>query len=136
MTHTKQRQRHPSSYTKYGRAQSAIERVGSATRHTLRCIKQGRPDAFVSILGCTRYEFKAYLEKKFSTGMTWDNHGRYGWHVDHIVPYAAYNLSKESEIFAVGHYKNTQPMWSKENLAKNSFIYVSVSSDSKPVNQA
>ncbi|MDD4242893.1 MAG: hypothetical protein PHG08_01140 [Bacilli bacterium] len=37
-----------------------------------------------AILGCTFEEFKMYIEKQFTDGMTWDN--RHLWHLDHIYP--------------------------------------------------
>ena len=37
-------------------------------------------------LGCSVYELMSYLEKKFQEGMTWENYGYEGWHIDHIRP--------------------------------------------------
>lgn len=35
-------------------------------------------------LGCSIEEFKQYIESKFCDGMSWENKGMYGWHIDHI----------------------------------------------------
>ena len=46
--------------------------------------------------------------------MTWENHG--DWHYDHIIPLASANTVEELEKLC--HYKNIQPLWAKENIAK------------------
>lgn len=68
------------------------------------------------ILGCSFKEFKQHLESQFQEGMTWDNYGINGWHIDHIYP-----LSKardEEHLLELNHYTNLQPLWEKDNIAK------------------
>lgn len=72
----------------------------------------------VSDLGCSIDELKAYLESKFLPGMTWDNYGKYGWHIDHIKPFSSFNLSNREELLKVCHYTNLQPLWWRDNLSK------------------
>jgi hypothetical protein len=75
----------------------------------------------IELLGCSIHELKIYLESKFLPGMTWENHG-YGndcWHIDHIIPCAGFDLTKESEQHKCFHYSNLQPLWQKDNLSKN-----------------
>lgn len=68
-----------------------------------------------NILGCEFCEFVVYIEKQFTDGMTWENQG--AWHLDHKVPLA---LAKtESEIIRLNHFSNFQPLWAKDNFAKN-----------------
>jgi len=69
-------------------------------------------------LGCSIPELISRLESMFKDGMTWDNYGRTGWHIDHIKPMAMFDLSKESEQRKACHYKNLQPLWALENSAK------------------
>lgn len=74
-----------------------------------------------TILGITFAEFKVYIESKFKEGMSWDNHGVYGWHLDHITP-ISYAKTIE-DVVRLNHYTNFQPLWSFENLSKgNKFI--------------
>jgi len=68
-------------------------------------------------LGCTIQEFKDYMEKLFSEGMSWDNHGK--WHIDHIRPISWFDLTKEEEIFKAFNYTNCQPLWAKDNMRKH-----------------
>jgi hypothetical protein len=74
------------------------------------------------LLGCTVYELKTYLTKKFTKGMTWENRGLFGWHIDHIKPCASFDLTKESEQKKCFHYTNLQPLWWWKNLSKSASI--------------
>jgi hypothetical protein len=67
-------------------------------------------------LGCTVADLKMYLESLFQPGMTWDNYGLRGWHIDHIVPLASAKTS--DELAKLCHYSNLQPLWWIDNLKK------------------
>ena len=66
-------------------------------------------------MGCTREEFIAYFESKFTEGMTWENYG--DWHVDHIKPISL--ATNEQEVKELNHYTNLQPLWAEDNLRKS-----------------
>jgi len=70
-------------------------------------------------LGCSLKEYKEYMESKFQEGMSWDNHGFTGWHIDHIIPCCQFDLTNEEEIKKCFHYTNLQPLWAEDNLRKN-----------------
>lgn len=79
-----------------------------------------RNTKIIEILGCSIDEFKLYLESKFESWMTWDNHGLYekdkfnvGWDIDHIIPIS--KASNEDDILKLSHYSNFQPLCSKIN---------------------
>lgn len=74
-------------------------------------------------LGCTIPELKMYLEGQFKDGMTWDNWSLKGWHIDHKVPLAFFDLTKREQFLQAVHYSNLQPLWAEENLIKRSKIY-------------
>jgi hypothetical protein len=63
-------------------------------------------------------DFKIYLESKFEPGMSWGNYGYRGWHVDHIVPCALFDLSKPAHVRRCFHFSNLQPLWAQDNLRK------------------
>ena len=48
----------------------------------------------LEIIGCSLIELKEHLESQFKEGMSWDNYGVKGWHIDHIKPCALFDLSK------------------------------------------
>lgn len=70
------------------------------------------------ITGCSTLELKYHFEKMFRDGMTWQNYGLGGWHIDHIKPRCKFNLVDEHELRVCYHYTNLQPLWEFENRAK------------------
>ncbi len=70
------------------------------------------------LIGCTREELMAHLESLFTDGMTWENYGRAGWHVDHKRPCASFDLTDPEQQGACFHYTNLQPLWAVDNLSK------------------
>ncbi len=70
-----------------------------------------------NMLGCSIEECKIYLESKFQPGMTWENHGNYGWHLDHKKPISSFSIEDLHKAF---HYTNLQPLWAIDNLRKGS----------------
>lgn len=70
------------------------------------------------LIGCSIEELKIHLEKQFKEGMSWDNHSRKGWHIDHIIPCTNFDLSDIEQQKTCFNYKNLQPLWSTENLKK------------------
>jgi hypothetical protein len=84
-----------------------------------KAIKNGyKAGSTIKDLGCSIPELKLYLESIFQRGMSWDNYGVYGWHIDHIIPLKFFNLSNREEFLKACHYTNLQPLWSKENIRK------------------
>ena len=72
----------------------------------------------VDDLGCSIDQLKAHLESKFEVGMTWENYGPKGWHIDHIIPLSSFNLTNLEELKKACHYTNLQPMWAEDNWSK------------------
>ena len=70
------------------------------------------------LLGCTIPELRRYLESNFREGMSWENYGQFGWHIDHIKPCSSFDLSDPLQQCICFHYTNLQPLWWFENLAK------------------
>ena len=69
--------------------------------------------------GYTIAELMAHLEKQFLPGMTWQNYGRDGWHVDHIVPVDDFDLTNTDEFSACWSLGNLRPLWAKRNSEKS-----------------
>jgi hypothetical protein len=72
------------------------------------------------IIGCSIEQLKEYLESKFQIGMTWENHGVDGWHIDHIKPLSS--AKNEDDVYKLNHYTNFQPLWWEDNLMKSDKI--------------
>ena len=70
----------------------------------------------MELLGCSIEKLWEHLESKFQPGMTKENHGK--WHIDHIIPCAAFDLRCPVQQLACFHYINLQPLWAEDNLKK------------------
>jgi len=95
------------------------------SRINLAVDRGSKAGSAVRDLGCTIKEFKIYIETKFypnpRTGelMTWKNWTRDGWHLDHIRPLAKFNLENPKDLKEAASYRNYQPLWWFENIAKS-----------------
>jgi hypothetical protein len=78
----------------------------------------GKESSFKEYIGCSIEELKKHLESQFQPNMSWDNYGKYGWHIDHIKPLASFDLTDPDEFKKACHYTNLQPLWAKDNLSK------------------
>jgi hypothetical protein len=74
----------------------------------------------VDLIGCTINKLRKHLESQFLPGMTWENYGLKGWHIDHKIPCAVFDLTKTKDQKKCFNYKNLQPMWWRDNLVKGS----------------
>ena len=96
-------------------------------RRAFHSISQKKNNQSLKLLGLKTWQQLAkHLSKQFynhlETGevMTFDNHGLYGWHIDHIIP--LYSAKNEEDIIKLCHYTNLQPLWAEENLSKSNKI--------------
>lgn len=71
----------------------------------------------VDILGYTHDDLVAHMERQFSRGMTWGNHGKF-WHVDHIIPVSKFIDDGETDPKIINALSNLMPLRSDKNLSK------------------
>jgi hypothetical protein len=82
------------------------------------------------LLGCSIDELVKFLEERFESWMTWDNHGlysgeyNYGWDIDHKIPLCS--ATNEEELIKLLNFANLQPLCSKINryIKKDKTDYV------------
>ena len=75
------------------------------------------------VLGCTFEELCEHLEKRFNPRMKWENYGRGGWELDHIIPRAAFDCRDPEQAKDCFQFTNLQPLWKSENILKGSSGY-------------
>jgi hypothetical protein len=98
----------------------------SISRHIrdslFRGAKAGR--SWQVLVGYTKEELCVHLERQFTKGMSWDNYGPDGWHIDHIIPLAAfkYERPEDSDFQVAWGLPNLRPLWAKDNIAKGDKI--------------
>ena len=80
--------------------------------------KEGRT---IEYLGCSMLHARNHIEKKFKKGMHWSNHGAV-WHIDHIIPLAAFDLTDPMQRKRANHFTNLQPLPAAENMHKRDKI--------------
>jgi hypothetical protein len=95
------------------------KRIRGRLRDVMQCRRPGKIDEYV---GCDLDHLRDHIQSKFKFGMDWENHGLFGWHIDHIRPCASFDLTQPGEIEKCFHYTNLQPLWWYENLSKGSKI--------------
>ena len=73
---------------------------------------------FEVLLGCTLEEAKIYIEKQFIGKMSWDNHGKKTWHIDHIKPVSTFDFTDIEQLKECFHYTNLRPLQATDNLSR------------------
>jgi hypothetical protein len=103
-----------------------IQDIRNSMYNTIRYHKKyGNKDKYIRLFSCSYNQFKNHIESLFYnhpiTGevMTWENHGYYGWHIDHIIPISHFYEHKElGPLKGCCHYTNLQPLWAEQNFTK------------------
>lgn len=115
----KQRRPYDREYMQTRRKTDPAFRLMGSLCARLRCAVKQKSSSTLKLLACSPDDFRIYLEGKFLHGMTWENYGRGGWHMDHIVPCASFDLLDPWEQEACFHYTNLQPLWEHNNIKKS-----------------
>ena len=101
-------------------------RIGKILRNRLRRAitlqDLARTGSAIDLLGCTINEARAHLESLFIDGMSWENYGHKGWHIDHIRPLISFDLEDPKQLAEACHYTNLQPLWASDNHIKGSRV--------------
>lgn len=74
-----------------------------------------------NLLGYTVDDLIRHLERQFTHGMSWENYGRGGWEIDHIIPLSAHNYQtpEDLDFRRAWALKNLRPLWMPENRSKH-----------------
>ena len=86
-----------------------------------RLLSNQRRKSYDDLIGCSTQRLRNWLEYQFADGMSWKNYKK--WHIDHIIPLDLFDLTNENERDIAFNWKNLQPKWGSDNIAKlNRFI--------------
>ena len=119
-THRDRKRQTNKAYEKHRQATDVNYRLAVSLRKRLGVALRNKQKAGSAVrdLGCTIPQLKCYLEQKFLPGMSWANHTRTGWHIDHIIPLASFELTDPEQFKRAVHYTNLQPLWASDNYIK------------------
>lgn len=94
-------------------------RIRNNLRRRLKRALRGqvKPISAIRELGCSTEYLVKHLESKFHAGMTWENYGSH-WHIDHVIPLTAFDLTLVEQAKKACHYTNLQPLIAAENIRK------------------
>jgi hypothetical protein len=94
-------------------------KIRSIMGELLRRVVRNKTDRTHVMLGYKKEQLIQRIESQFKPGMTWDNHGLKGWHIDHIIPVSWFVKKGTTDPKIICALDNLQPLWAKENLSKN-----------------
>jgi len=97
-------------------------RVATALRASRLKGKRVTARGALRYLGCSFDDFARHIESKFTDGMSWENFGKGGWHVDHIYPLGRADLTDPVELLAAFNWRNCRPLWEAENMIKQATV--------------
>lgn len=102
--------------TPKGRLDNAIS--GGIHRGLKKGSKSGR-HTFM-LLGYSIEDLMAHLERHFLPGMNWENYGKFGWEIDHVIPRSAFNYETPDDIDFQRCWSldNLRPLWGPDNWSK------------------
>jgi len=92
----------------------------TSMRVMLKRVVSNKTDRTEAMLGYTQEEFRAHMEKQFSSGMNWTNWG--DWHVDHITPVSKFVNDGIIDPKIINALPNLQPLWAIDNMTKSDSI--------------
>lgn len=94
------------------------KRLRCRIAYAVRAGRCGKAGSTADLIGCSASELVTHIESLFTKGMCWAN--KHLWHIDHIIPVSAFDLSTKEGQQAAFHYTNLRPLWAKDNQAKSS----------------
>ena len=101
------------------RKRRLADRIRSRMRAALKPSSRIKESSSERLIGCSFEELREKIESQWEAGMNWENYGKEGWHVDHIIPCSAYDLSDETEQKRCFNHQNLRPLWASKNIIKH-----------------
>ncbi len=86
-------------------------------------VKRQKSRSSQQLICCDRQAFIDWLSFNFKDGESFDNYGKL-WHMDHIIPCNAFDISDDEQVRQCFHWSNLAPLESSANMSKNDKICV------------
>jgi len=93
------------AYKVRARVYQAIQKGGAS--------KTGRTE---ELIGCSFDFLRQHIERQFKGKMSWGNPGSF--HIDHIVPLAAFDLTDPAQLKVACNWQNMRPLSPRKNMSK------------------
>ncbi len=100
------------------------QRISNRIHKWLKTKGEKKHNTTQILLGCSKNFLRKHIEEQFydhpisGEKMSWKNYTHKGWHIDHKIPLASFNMLDKKQVNKACHYSNLQPLWAEENLAK------------------
>ena len=94
-------------------------RLSNRVKDLLKDLNVKKSSSVLNLVGCSVAEFISHIESQFEPQMSWDNYGKYGWNLDHIVPCALFNLVKDEDQYQCFNFSNQAPRWATTEIAQS-----------------
>jgi len=100
-----------------------VESLRQRIRKILKSNDLKKNSKSLELIGCDVLTLKLHLQNQFKEGMTWENYGVKGWHIDHIKPCSSFDLTDPIQQKKCFHYTNLQPLWWFDNISKRDKLF-------------
>lgn len=97
--------------------ESPQQRAAASMRSRVWALLKKSGAKKIESLGLEAEPLRVHLEAQFVRGMSWANYGT-AWHVDHVIPCTAFNLTDPIQLRQCFAYLNLRPMWAADNIRK------------------
>jgi hypothetical protein len=101
------------------RAKNPQHKIRQSLRaQVTNALRAKRENRSLPEIGCTAAELRRHIEAQWKPEMTWANYTHAGWHVDHRIPLAKFDLTDPAQRAQAAHFTNLQPLWAHEHQRK------------------
>lgn len=97
-----------------------LDKFKRVVRTRIICALSCKNKHTIEYLGCNSTEYIKWILDN-ENGYTLENRGSV-WHIDHVIPLSHFNLDDEKQQTIAFNWRNTMPLFCKENLSKNNKI--------------
>jgi len=121
-THLEQARATHRRYNKKRRTNFINKFLDNIRNNVCKCLKGTKNWQHTEdLLGYTFEQLQKHMQSLWVSGMSWNNYGKGGWHVDHIFPESKLVITGPNDptFKFLWSLKNLQPLWESDNILKS-----------------